>query len=56
MLALHLRANPRETVVGWYATALPPDDGSLFWMYYNYIGDPRARMVNQARQLVSDLN
>lgn len=31
MLALHLRANPRETVVGWYATALPdetdPDNG-----------------------------
>jgi len=31
MLALHLRANPRETVVGWYATALPdesdPDGG-----------------------------
>eukprot|EP00581_Thalassiosira_minuscula_P012701 CAMPEP_0183712202 /NCGR_PEP_ID=MMETSP0737-20130205/7395_1 /TAXON_ID=385413 /ORGANISM="Thalassiosira miniscula, Strain CCMP1093" /LENGTH=339 /DNA_ID=CAMNT_0025940781 /DNA_START=59 /DNA_END=1078 /DNA_ORIENTATION=- len=27
MLALHLRANPRETVVGWYATALPSDDG-----------------------------
>lgn len=26
MLALHLRANPRETVVGWYATALPPDE------------------------------
>ena len=23
MLSLHLRANPRETVVGWYATALP---------------------------------
>jgi len=23
MLALHLRANPREVVVGWYATALP---------------------------------
>jgi len=26
MLALHLRANPRETVVGWYATALPDED------------------------------
>lgn len=26
MLSLHLRANPRETVVGWYATSLP--DGS----------------------------
>jgi len=26
MLALHLRANPRETVVGWYATALPLDE------------------------------
>jgi translation initiation factor 3 subunit F len=23
MLALHIRANPREVVVGWYATALP---------------------------------
>lgn len=23
MLALHIRANPREIVVGWYATALP---------------------------------
>jgi len=30
MLALHLRANKRETVVGWYATALPDEteDGS----------------------------
>jgi translation initiation factor 3 subunit F len=28
MLALHLRANPRETVVGWYATALPVDGGT----------------------------
>lgn len=28
MLALHLRANPRETVVGWYATALPRDEGA----------------------------
>lgn len=27
MLALHLRANRKETVVGWYATALPDDDG-----------------------------
>ena len=27
MLALHLRANKRETIVGWYATALP-DEGS----------------------------
>lgn len=28
MLALHLRAcDRRETVVGWYATALPPDSG-----------------------------
>mmetsp|Transcript_62258 Transcript_62258/g.74929 ORF Transcript_62258/g.74929 Transcript_62258/m.74929 type:complete len:341 (+) Transcript_62258:117-1139(+) len=29
MLALHMRANPREVVVGWYATALPPptEDG-----------------------------
>lgn len=26
MLALHLRANPRETVVGWYATALPDEN------------------------------
>jgi translation initiation factor 3 subunit F len=26
MLALHLRANKRETVVGWYATALPVFD------------------------------
>ena len=25
MLALHLRANKRETVVGWYATALPDE-------------------------------
>lgn len=25
MLALHLRANRKETVVGWYATALPDD-------------------------------
>lgn len=25
MLSLHLRANPRETVVGWYATALPDE-------------------------------
>ena len=25
MLALHLRANPRERVVGWYATALPDE-------------------------------
>lgn len=25
MLALHLRANPRETIVGWYATALPDE-------------------------------
>jgi len=25
MLALHLRANRKETVVGWYATALPVD-------------------------------
>ncbi|KAL7531784.1 hypothetical protein ACHAWF_003908 [Thalassiosira exigua] len=28
MLALHLRANPRETVVGWYATSLPDESGS----------------------------
>jgi translation initiation factor 3 subunit F len=27
MLALHLRSNPRETVVGWYATALPAFEG-----------------------------
>ena len=27
MLSLHLRANPRETVVGWYATALPEPTG-----------------------------
>jgi len=26
MLALHLRANPRETVMGWYATALPDEN------------------------------
>lgn len=26
MLSLHLRANPRETVVGWYATALPDEN------------------------------
>lgn len=26
MLALHLRANKRESVVGWYATALPEED------------------------------
>lgn len=26
MLALHLRANKRETVVGWYATALPDEN------------------------------
>jgi len=26
MLALHLRANRNETVVGWYATAFPPSD------------------------------
>ena len=26
MLALHIRANPRETVVGWYATALPDEN------------------------------
>jgi len=25
MLALHLRANKRETIVGWYATALPDE-------------------------------
>jgi len=25
MLALHIRANPKETVVGWYATALPDE-------------------------------
>lgn len=28
MLALHLRANKRETVVGWYATSLPSDGDS----------------------------
>jgi len=27
MLALHLRANRNETVVGWYATAFPTEDG-----------------------------
>jgi len=27
MFALHLRANRKETVVGWYATALPDADG-----------------------------
>jgi translation initiation factor 3 subunit F len=26
MLALHLRANKRETVIGWYATALPDEN------------------------------
>merc|ERR1719445_1697133 len=26
MLALHLRANHNETVVGWYATAFPAND------------------------------
>lgn len=28
MLALHLRANRNETVVGWYATAFPNNEGS----------------------------
>lgn len=28
MLALHLRANRNETVVGWYATAFPNEDGA----------------------------
>lgn len=27
MLSLHLRANRKECVVGWYATALPDEDG-----------------------------
>jgi translation initiation factor 3 subunit F len=40
MLALHLRANPKETVVGWYATALPEsgdclaDTSSLIHEFY----------------------
>ena len=38
------------------ATAFPPNDGSWFWMWYNNIRDPRARMVNRARQLISDLD
>ena len=33
------------------ATAFPHDDGSWFWI----IGNPRARMVNRARQLISDV-
>uniref|UniRef100_A0A7S2SJQ2 Eukaryotic translation initiation factor 3 subunit F n=1 Tax=Eucampia antarctica TaxID=49252 RepID=A0A7S2SJQ2_9STRA len=41
MLALHLRANPKETVVGWYATALPEsgdclaDTSSLIHEFYS---------------------
>ena len=37
------------------ATAFPPDDGSWFFLWYNNRGDPRARMVDRARQLISDL-
>jgi len=28
MLALHIRCNPTETVIGWYATAFPTDSAS----------------------------
>jgi translation initiation factor 3 subunit F len=39
MLALHLRANKRETIVGWYATALPPDNDASADDKYKFIAD-----------------
>ena len=54
MLALHLRANRNETVVGWYATAFPGDGeqassnclantSSLIHEFYTVCGDESVR-------------
>ena len=39
MLALHLRANRNETLVGWYTTALPPSPESDSTAGYRCIAD-----------------
>lgn len=45
MLSLHLRANRKESVVGWYATALPPDDDG---------GDTGAKCVADTSSLIHE--
>jgi translation initiation factor 3 subunit F len=44
MLALHLRANRHETLVGWYATALPPSPEADASAGYRCIADTSSLM------------
>ncbi len=47
MLALHLRANKRETVVGWYATSLPSDGADA-------AADPSSKCIADTSSLIHE--